>query len=129
MISTVRPERRAIGVVPPWLDGALCSTGFAVLKPAEIDPTVLAALMRTDFVTHQVMRNNMGVAYPAVDESCIKELVLPVERERLLELQTQAERVRQTQEAWYAAQAGFRTAMEAAAVEFERRLDAAAAAA
>ncbi len=33
LISTVRPERKAIGVVPADLDGAVCSTGIAVLRP------------------------------------------------------------------------------------------------
>jgi transcriptional regulator with XRE-family HTH domain len=111
LVSTVRPERRAIGVVPSWLDGAICSTGFAVLKPKHGDPAVLAALLRTDFVTSQILRNNMGVAYPAVDETCIEELLLPVEREGVAELAIHAERARQAQEAWYSAQTEFASAV------------------
>jgi len=104
LISTVRPERRAVGVVPERLENAICSTGFAVLRPQGVDPTVLAALLRTDFVTAQLMRNNMGVAYPAVDESCVDNLLLPIERGLLETLGAEAERVRQAQDAWHAAQ-------------------------
>lgn len=77
LLSTVRPERRAIGVVPDWLDGAVCTTGFAILRPHSINPMVLAALLRSDFVTHQLLRNNVGIAYPAIETSCLPGILLP----------------------------------------------------
>lgn len=113
LVSTVRPERRAVGVVPPELDGAVCSTGFAVLRPERIDPTVLAALLRSDFVTSQILRNNMGVAYPAVDEGCLGHVLLPVEDGALSGLQAQAEAVRRAQVDWYRAQTEFAAALTA----------------
>lgn len=35
LVSTVRPTRGAIAVVPEYLDGQICSTGFTVLRCKE----------------------------------------------------------------------------------------------
>jgi transcriptional regulator with XRE-family HTH domain len=78
LVSTVRPERRTIGVVPRSLDGAICSTGFAVLRPKQIDPLVLARLLQADISNAQILRNNSGIAYPVIDESCLPDVVLPI---------------------------------------------------
>jgi type I restriction-modification system DNA methylase subunit len=78
LVSTVRPDRRTIGVVPEWLDGAVCTTGFAVLRPKALHPLVLAALLRTEFVTRQLLRNNIGIAYPAIEPGCLIDILLPV---------------------------------------------------
>lgn len=77
VVSTVRPERRTIGVIPPELDGAVCSTGFAVLRSNRIAPLVLARLLQSDFVTAQLMRDNSGIAYPVIDEVRLMDIVLP----------------------------------------------------
>lgn len=90
LISTVRPERGTVGVVPPELDGVICSTGFAVLRCTQINPIVLARLMQSRFANAQILRNNMGIAYPAVEEGCLLDIVLPVDRMRLTTLETSA---------------------------------------
>lgn len=79
LFSTVRPERRCVGVVPEELNGAFCSTGFAVLELQrdDLDPLVIRQLLCTEFVTHQVLRYNVGISYPAIDESCLEDIVLP----------------------------------------------------
>jgi hypothetical protein len=94
LVSTVRPERKTIAVVPEELDRATCSTGFAVLRPRVIDPTLLAALLRTDFATCQILRNNVGIAYPAVDEQCLLDVTLPISRRHLQRLAPAASFVR-----------------------------------
>lgn len=79
LASTVRPEQKKVGVVAnPLDDNAVCTTGLAVLHPKQIEPYLLATLLRTDFVTKQLIRFNIGVAYPAVDESCFSGIVLPI---------------------------------------------------
>jgi len=80
LVATVRPERRAIGVVSSADDGAICSTGFAVLRPIDIDPYVLASLLRTEFATTQLVRHSLGVSYPAIDEQCLPDVLLPAQR-------------------------------------------------
>lgn len=86
LISTVRPERRTIGVVDTMLDAAVCSTGFAVLRPKGIHPLILARLLQSDFANAQILRNESGISYPAVAEECILEVILPVKNSDLAEL-------------------------------------------
>lgn len=91
LFSTVRPERRTIGVVAEDQEGAVCTTGFAVLRPKGIHPLVLAHLLKTDFVTAQVMRNNVGIAYPAIEEACLLGILLPISRQDLSSIEPNAE--------------------------------------
>lgn len=74
LVSTVRPDRRTIGVVPPHLDGAICSTGFAVLRPNSVSPYVLAAALRSSYVTAQLIGMSSGVAYPAFDAKVLPNI-------------------------------------------------------
>ena len=93
LFATVRPERRAIGVVGQDLDGGVCSTGFAVLRPSGIDPLTLARLMQSDFVNAQILRNSAGIAYPAVDEACLMSVLLPVQVSALQPLERLTHRI------------------------------------
>ena len=77
LISTVRPDRKSIGVVPSHLDGAICSTGFAALRPIAIHSLLLAKLMMTDEVTSQLCAHSSGVAYPVFDEAILPTLEIP----------------------------------------------------
>ncbi len=98
LVSTVRPERGAVGVAGPHQDGSICTTGLAVLRPTNIDPLTLAHLLKTEFVITQLMRNNVGIAYPAINEACLLEVLLPVRREDLARLEQQAREVSASEE-------------------------------
>jgi hypothetical protein len=91
LVSTVRPERKTIGVVPDYLDGAICSTGFAVLRCTDIHPFVLARLLQSDFSNIQILRNNVGISYPAIDEQCLLSVMLPINGNSLKHLSQQAD--------------------------------------
>ncbi|MEO6788730.1 MAG: N-6 DNA methylase [Chthoniobacteraceae bacterium] len=93
LVSTVRPERGAVGVVPAQLDKSICTTGLAVLRPRGIDPLILAMLLKTDFVLAQVMRNNVGIAYPAINEACLLEVLLPIRRSELSGIEKHAKQL------------------------------------
>jgi len=93
LVSTVRPERRAVAVVRSDQDGAVATTGFAVLRPTGIHPLILAKLIQTDFVTCQLLRNNVGIAYPAIEESCLPGLTLPVSKSHLAGLDAEADQL------------------------------------
>jgi type I restriction-modification system DNA methylase subunit len=95
LVSTVRPERKAIGVIPEELDGAICSTGFAVLRCTDIEPIILALLLQSDFVNSQLLRNNVGIAYPTIEESCLLDITLPVGREQLFDIAESAQKMLQ----------------------------------
>jgi type I restriction enzyme S subunit len=68
LVATVRPNLRGFAVVPQSLDGAVVSTGFAVLRArkGEVDPAFLWAIVNSpSFVAHLVDRAT-GSGYPAV---------------------------------------------------------------
>jgi hypothetical protein len=94
LISTVRPERRTIGVVSEALENAICTTGFAVLRCKLIDPIALAKLLQSDFAICQILRHNVGVAYPVVEEGCLMEVLLPLRRDQLEALGETCEDIR-----------------------------------
>ncbi len=97
LVSTVRPERGAIGLTPPGLDLAVCSTGFAVLRCFHIHPVALVWLLKTELVRRQMIRNNIGIAYPAISEETCANLVLPATQEALLSLSASAEALAEAQ--------------------------------
>ena len=93
LVSTVRPERGTVGVVGAHLDGAICTTGLAVLRPRSVNPLTLAALLKTEFVIAQLIRNNVGIAYPAIDEACLVDVLLPISASDLDPLEDIAGRI------------------------------------
>lgn len=90
LVSTVRPERGTVGVVGSHQDGSVCTTGLAVLRPKLIDSLTLAYLLKTEFVITQLMRNNVGIAYPAIDEGCLSSVLLPIQFDELAGLRQDA---------------------------------------
>jgi type I restriction enzyme S subunit len=89
LVATVRPERKNVGLVAPSAQGQLvASSGFAVLRPASPEIAVfLWGYLRSDAATEQLMRWNMGAAYPAIDDEVALEVLVPdvprAEMERL----------------------------------------------
>ena len=104
LVSTVRPERGTVGVVPPELDSAICSTGFAVLRCKQgMHPIALAWLLKSEDVRRQMVKHNIGIAYPAIAEETCLALVLPVGRADLDALNQTALELERTQVAFEAA--------------------------
>ena len=93
LVSTVRPERGVVGVVSAHQDGSVCTTGLAVLRPTGIDSLTLAYLLKTEFVVTQLIRNNVGIAYPAINESCLPNVLLPVQKTDLPKLEKLAREI------------------------------------
>lgn len=118
LVSTVRPDRRVIGVVRDSQDGAICTTGFAVLRPKAIEPVALAYLLKTDFVTAQIMRNNIGIAYPTIEEACLLDVLLPVGKDRADELKAAGAELIAAERAIEEQREGFRREIEQAVSEW-----------
>jgi len=112
LVSTVRPERGTVGIVGPHQDGSVCTTGLAVLRPISIDSLTLAYLLKSEFVIAQLMRNNVGIAYPAIDESCLSGVLLPARQEDLLKLQRQAVELLRCEEQLHHTRKQFKDAIE-----------------
>ena len=80
IISTVRTYLRAVAAVPSSLDGAVASTGFAVLRPlpAVVDARYLRYWCMTDAFLSEVVARSYGVSYPAINASELVRLKMPV---------------------------------------------------
>lgn len=79
IISTVRPARGAIAVVPEHLDGQICSTGFAVTRPKpSFDLDYVFYALRSTSTLEQLDRGATGSSYPAVLESDIADCTILV---------------------------------------------------
>ena len=107
LVSTVRPERGAVGLTSSRLDRAVCSTGFAVLRCSGVHPLALVWLLKTELVRRQMIRNNIGIAYPAISENSCLDLVLPITRDELTALSTAAVTLAVAQEQFEVAQRNF----------------------
>jgi len=78
IVSTVRPERNAVAHIPAELDGAICSTGFAVLSPKKgVDPFSLYAFLKSPYFICQAVRRSTASMYPAVAEESLKDILVP----------------------------------------------------
>jgi type I restriction enzyme S subunit len=81
LVSTVRPNLNAVAVVPPSLEGATASTGFAVLRPSsELDGRYLFHWVRTRSFVNDMVIKATGASYPAVSDRIVKESELPLPR-------------------------------------------------
>lgn len=67
LVSTVRPNLNAVALVPPELDGQICSTGFWVLRCGpELKPTYLFAFVTSLRFVNGLVELVQGALYPAV---------------------------------------------------------------
>lgn len=93
LVSTVRPERGTVGVLMEKSGPVICTTGLAVLRPQTVSSLTLAMLLKSEFVIEQMVRNNVGIAYPAIEEEVLPDIILPVDGKRLRQLDSEAEKV------------------------------------
>jgi type I restriction enzyme S subunit len=80
LVSTVRPNLNAVAIVPPALDGATASTGFAVLRPnpARVDSKFLYYWVRTPPFVRAMVARSTGASYPAITENAVRESRIPL---------------------------------------------------
>lgn len=77
IVSTVRTYLKAIAYVDDDED-LVVSTGFSVLRPKTMHPRFLTYLMESDFVCDEIDKLSWGVSYPAVSESLMGRIHVPV---------------------------------------------------
>lgn len=79
IVSTVRPNLRGSAMVPEELDGQVCSTGFAVLRPKSgLDSAFLAWQVLSDTFVDQLVDSTRGGHYPAVPDRQLIEVRIVV---------------------------------------------------
>jgi type I restriction enzyme, S subunit len=96
LVSTVRPNLNAVALVPHELDGAIASTGFAVLRAKQslLNPKFLFYRVQHPEFVDFLVANATGASYPAVTDGVVKRSPLPLppplEQSRISELLDEA---------------------------------------
>ncbi len=79
IVSTCRPTRGAISVVPVHLHDQIASTAFSVLRPkAGLNPYYLHFALRLPSTLEQFRKWSTGSSYPAILDSDVKKTLIPV---------------------------------------------------
>ena len=79
IISTCRPTRGAIAMIPQHLDGQICSTGFSVLRAKKgINPFFLHYALRLSSTLEQFRKWSTGSSYPAILDEDVEKTKVPV---------------------------------------------------
>lgn len=79
IVSTCRPTRGAIAVVPVKLHNQIASTGFSVVRAkADINPLYLHYALRLPSTLEQFRKWSTGSSYPAMLDSDVKKTIIPV---------------------------------------------------
>lgn len=80
IISMTRPYLKGFSIIPKHLDGQIVSTGFSVLRsiPEKISPLYLFAYARTDMFVGQLIPKMKGANYPAVRDSDVRSVKIPL---------------------------------------------------
>jgi len=69
IVSTVRTYLRAIAPIKDPEPNLIVSTGFAVIRPKQLDSSFAAYALRAPYFVERVVANSAGVSYPAINAS------------------------------------------------------------
>jgi type I restriction enzyme S subunit len=77
IVSTVRPNLNTVALVPDFLDGAIASTGFCVLRPdhERLDKRFLFYWISSGPTVQRLVEQATGATYPAVSDKVIRSLL------------------------------------------------------
>lgn len=79
IISTCRPTRGAVAVVPESLHGHICSTGFSVIRcRANVNPFYLHFVLRLESTLEQFRKWSTGSSYPAILDEDVEKTRIPL---------------------------------------------------
>ena len=78
LVSTVRTYLKALALVEDAPANLVASTGFAVLRPRNIEPAFLGYVVSSDFFVGEVISRSVGVSYPAINSSDLIRISIPV---------------------------------------------------
>lgn len=78
IVSTVRTYLRAIAPIKNPPKNLIVSTGFAVVRPREVEPVFLAYALRESSYVESVVARSVGVSYPACNASEVGGIAIPL---------------------------------------------------
>lgn len=87
IISTCRPTRGAIAIIPKELDNQICSTGFSVIRvdQTKANTQYLHFILRSAVAKEQFRKFSTGSSYPAILDDDVKKTVIPLPKKDLQE--------------------------------------------
>lgn len=86
IISTCRPTRGAVAIVPKELDNQICSTGFSVIRVKEgISNQYIHFILRSAVVKEQFRKFSTGSSYPAILDEDVRKTVIPLPKQPIQE--------------------------------------------
>lgn len=101
LISTCRPTRGAIAVVPVHLHNQIASTGFSIIRAnPDINPYYLQFALRLPSTLEQFRKWSTGSSYPAILDEDVEKTKIPIpsrdEQDEIAQEVVQALRERQS---------------------------------
>lgn len=79
IVSTCRPTRGAIAVVPVKLHNQIASTAFSILRPlSNVNPFYLHYALRLESTLEQFRKWSTGSSYPAILDTDVAKTLIPV---------------------------------------------------
>lgn len=79
VVSTVRPTRGAVAVVPEELHGQIASTGFTIVRANRgVNPFFLHFVLRLPSTREQFRKWSTGSSYPAILDNDVAKTLVPV---------------------------------------------------
>ena len=78
LVSTVRTYIKSIAKVENPKDNLIASTGFAVVRPREIDSDYSGFLFYSEPLIGEIISLSTGVSYPAINSSQIGDISIPI---------------------------------------------------
>ena len=71
IVSTVRTYLRAITAIEAPESNLIVSTGFAVIRPQQLESSFASYALRAPHFVERVVANSVGVSYPAINTSSL----------------------------------------------------------
>ncbi|QTS85226.1 restriction endonuclease subunit S [Ectopseudomonas khazarica] len=78
IVSMTRPNLNAVALIDTQLHGSFASTGFDVLRPIEVDPRWIFAVVRSTKFIESMCDKVQGALYPAIKAADIREYEIPL---------------------------------------------------
>ncbi len=78
IVSTVRTYLKAIARISYPEINMIVSTGFAVVRPNEIQSDYLGNLFLSEYLISEIISRSVGVSYPAINSSEIGDIKIPL---------------------------------------------------
>ena len=78
LVSSIEGSLQSCAIVPKEYDGALCSTGFYVLKAVAMNPESLLILLKSEIMQQLLKKGCSGTILTAISKDEFSHVILPI---------------------------------------------------